>query len=81
MRISFSGRRQWSITRFASIDSVPSTVPRRSITMRITSPIDSLGVMMRALRTGSEIVSSVEGSGIWSGLSRSRSSPPFILSL
>ena len=49
--------------------------------MRITSPMDSLGVMMRALRIGSEIDSSVLTSGIWIGLSRSFSVPSFILSL
>ena len=78
MRISFSGSMQWSMTRLASIVSVPSTCPRRSITMRITSPIASLGVMMRALMIGSEIDSYVLGSGIWSGLSRSFTVPSFI---
>ena len=72
---------QCSITRFASIVSVPSTTPRRSITMRITSPIDSDGVMMRALSIGSEMVSNADGSGICNGLSRSRSEPSFIFSL
>ena len=55
IRISFSGSMQCSITRFESIVSVPSTAPRRSITMRITSPMDSVGVMMRAFRIGSEM--------------------------
>ena len=43
--------------------------------MRITSPIEADGVMILALRIGSETVSSTEGSGICSGLSRSFSSP------
>ena len=43
--------------------------------------MDSLGVMMRALRIGSEIDSNVLTSGIWIGLSRSFSVPSFILSL
>ena len=54
---------------------------RRSRTMRITSPIASLGVMMRALMIGSEIDSYALGSGIWSGLSRSFTVPSFIFTL
>ena len=72
---------QWSITRFVSIVSVPSTMPRRSITMRITSPMDSDGVMMRAFRIGSEMVSKELGSGICSGLSRSFTVPSRSFSL
>ena len=49
--------------------------------MRITSPIASLGVMMRALMIGSEIDSYALGSGIWSGLSRSFTVPSFIFTL
>ena len=81
MRISLSGSMQWSITRCPSTVSVPSSTPRRSRTMRITSPIASLGVMMRALMIGSEIDSYALGSGIWSGLSRSFTVPSFIFTL
>ena len=81
MRISFRGSIVCSITRFASMVSVPSTIPRRSMTMRITSPMDSDGVIMRALRIGSEIVSNIVGSGICRGLSRSLTDPSFSFSL